>query len=160
MISPSRAARTFVLFIGVVAFAAAVPQSAIAASAPKTKDALIQNILDQLTFMYSDDRDLIGRTFKVTIKDFSVNDDETYVIIDGVARTNTYVIEEVTDDFWTVTLPRGWKKIHPEDKREDLTVMLGGQHRVEIVREDLVSATRKSGIVREITIPKERKSLK
>jgi hypothetical protein len=160
MISPSHFARTFVLFIGVVVFTAGVPQHAIAASAANPKDVLIQNILDQLTFMYSGHRDLIGKTFKVTIKDFSVNDDETYVIIDGVALTNTYVIEEITDDFWTATLPRGWKKIHPEDKADDLTIMLGGQHRVEIVRKDLVSATRKNGIVREITIPKERKPLK
>jgi hypothetical protein len=160
MISPTHVVRTFVLLIGVVVFTAVVPQFAVAAAAPKTKDALIQNILDQLTFMYSDDRDLIGKTFKVTIKDFSVNDDKTYLIIDGVARTNTYVIEEVTADFWTVTLPRGLKKIDPEYyKDNDLSILLGGQHRVEVMRKDLVSATRKNGIVREITIPKKRKEL-
>ena len=157
MVPFSRSAIPFVLFIVLVVFATITPQSAIAAAAPKTKDVLIQNILDQVSLMYGNRRDLVGKTFKVTIKDFSVNDDETYVIIDGVARTNTYVIEEITDDFWTATLPRGWKKIHPEDKGDDLSVMLAGQHRVEIVRKDLVSATRKNGIVRQVTIPKERK---
>ena len=161
MILLPRFGRWLVLFIGVVVFPTVVSQPAISATVTKSKDAFIQEILDKLTFIYTRDPEpaTVGKTFKVTIKNFSVNDEETYVIIDGIART--YYWHEPTDDFWTVTLPRGLKIIDPEYyKGDNLSILLGGQHRVEIVRKDLVNTTRKSGIVREITIPKQPKPLK
>ena len=78
---------------------AIVSQPAISAAESKSKDAFINEILDKVTFIYSRNPEpaIIGKTFKVTIKDFSVDDDETYLIVEGIART--YVYQEPTDDF-------------------------------------------------------------
>ena len=138
---------------------AIVSQPAISAAESKSKDAFINEILDKVTFIYSRNPEpaIIGKTFKVTIKDFSDDDDETYLIVEGIARTHVY--QEPTDDFWRVTLPRRLKTFNRKHTN-DLSILLGGQHQVDIVRKDLVSATRRNGIVREITIPKELKPLK
>jgi len=149
--------RSWIFFIAISLFIAIVPQAAIPA-VPNMKDVLVDKILDQLTIMYSPGNSTTkGKTFKVTIKDFSVDDDETYLIVEGIARTHVY--QEPTDDFWRVTLPRRLKTFNRKHTN-DLSILLGGQHQVDIVRKDLVSATRRNGIVREITIPKELKPLK
>ena len=89
--------RSWIFFIAISLFIAIVPQAAIPA-VPNMKDVLVDKILDQLTIMYSPGNSTTkGKTFKVTIKDFSVDDDETYLIVEGIART--YVYQEPTDDF-------------------------------------------------------------
>jgi len=91
--------RHAVLFVWIALLMAIVSQPAISAAESKSKDAFINEILDKVTFIYSRNPEpaIIGKTFKVTIKDFSVDDDETYLIVEGIART--YVYQEPTDDF-------------------------------------------------------------
>jgi hypothetical protein len=77
-----------------------------------------------------------GKTFEVLIKDFSLQDEETYAIV------------EERDDFWVISLPAERKELFGTD---DICVC-----RVLSLRKvtrDVVNNTRNNAIVRKFTVP-------
>jgi hypothetical protein len=111
---------------------------AVGASLPKTKDDFINDILSQLKGSYSGDPLLAGKTFRVDIKDFSLDDEETYALVEGL------------DDFWIIVLPMKWKKLYGTD--QELCVCRS--HKLQFVRKELVRATLTNSVVRQFTVPK------
>jgi len=129
----------FALFSLVVVTCHSLLGTALGASLLKTKDDFINDILSQLKGSYFVDPLLAGKTFRVDIKDFSLADDETYAIVEGL------------DDFWIIVLPAETKKIYGTD--QELCVCRS--HKVKFVRKELVEVTRQNSLVRQFTVPKE-----
>lgn len=113
-----------------------VSETALYASS-KTKADFISDILVQLANSYSVDPLVTGKTFTVIIKDFNLEDAETYALVEGIG------------EFWIVVLPAERKKIYGTD--QELCVCRS--YPVARVTKDVVEMTRKMGFVRQFTVP-------
>jgi hypothetical protein len=72
------------------------PRSAV----PLTKDEVLTRALYQFEVGHSIDPKTVGKTLTVVIKDFSLEDEETYAIV------------EEDKEFWIITLPARWHQLH------------------------------------------------
>ncbi len=113
-----------------------------------SKDDYIADIVDELRSIYADDRIIAGKRITITIKDFSVTDEETYVIVEGADKT-----VEGPNHFWIITLPEGRKKVHGPYIN---VLCVCKSFPLEVARKDLVAKVRKNGIVKGITVPQYR----
>lgn len=104
-----------------------------------TKGEIIARIMQQLENTYSIDPKLTGRTLTAVIKDFSLDDEETYAIVEEMEK------------FWIITLPVRWDTLHGY-----YGTHVGPSHKVELVRKELVSLTREQGIIFYFTVPPPR----
>lgn len=107
------------------------PRSAV----PLTKDEVLADILYQFEVGYSIDPKMVGKTLTVVIKDFSLEDEETYAIV------------EEDKDFWIITLPVKWHQLHGY-----YGAYVGVSHKANLVRKELVSTTREHGTIFYFTV--------
>lgn len=101
----------------------------------KAKEIVIQDILKKLAALYyvfAQDR---GKTFAVIIKDFSLEDEKTFAVVDDKA-------------FWVIILPARMKKDLGEE-----SVGIGQEFALKKVRKDLIALTRAKGLKRQFTVP-------
>jgi len=99
----------------------------------------------ELTSIYSDNRIIAGKRIKITIKDFSLEDEDTYAIIEAGAKG-----VEGPDDWWIIVLPATRKKIHGPYSN---TLCVCRGYSLNSARKDLLAETREKGIVKWITVP-------
>ncbi len=119
------------------ALSSSVPSAEFPRSAvPPTKDVVIADVLYQLEGLYSLDPKRTGKTLTVVIKDFSLEDDETYAIV------------EEHKDFWIITLPVRWNTLHGY-----YGVCVCISHKTKLVRKELVSTTIEEGTVLYFNVP-------
>jgi len=110
-----------------------------------SKNHYINNIVDELTDTYSRDRIIAGKRIKITIKDFSLEDEDTYAIVEAGAKG-----VEGPDRWWIIDLPVARKKIHGPYSN---TLCVCRSYPLDRARKDLLAETREKGIVKRITVP-------
>lgn len=101
-------------------------------SASKAKATIVNEIVMQLEHWYASDPSFQGRTITVIIKDFSLNDEETYAIIEDI------------NAFWIVSLPAERRKLFGT---EDVCVCRALNF--DKVERTLAEDIRRNGIVRK-----------
>ena len=112
----------------------------LAGEAENSKETIIRGILADFQLEHFADPKLRGKTFDVVIKDFSPDDDETYVIIDKLR------------EFYVISIA---------DKRRSPVCgsACSNVFRLSKVRNDLVTLTRAKGLLRRFTVPKRKEDL-
>jgi hypothetical protein len=128
------------LWLAAVALAGAVSSSVLSAEFPRsavlpTKDEVLADVLYQFEAEYSIDPKMVGKILTVVIKDFFLEDEETYAIV------------EEKKDFWIITLPVRWHQLHGY-----YGAYVGRSHKTNLVRKELVSMTREQGTVFYFTV--------
>jgi hypothetical protein len=99
------------------------------------KEDIIQGVLGNFQLFYYSDKENRGRTFSLVIKDFDLDDEETYAISEKEKR------------FWVIDLQQ------VRDKHGMLTGICCKEFPLRKVREELVMATRAKGLKRPFTVP-------
>jgi len=132
--------KPFWLWLTTFILAGALSSTVLGAEFPRspvhlTKDDVLARALYQFEVGYSIDPKLVGKTLTIVIKDFSLEDEETYAIV------------EEEKEFWIITLPRRWNELHGY-----YGVFVGRSHKVNLVRKELVSVTREQGTVFYATV--------
>lgn len=105
-------------------------------SALSTKEDYINEILSQLGKLYYSNPMVRGKQFEVLIRDFSLNDDETYAIVDAL------------DNFWLINLPVGRKKTFGTEG-----ISVWKSFSIDNVEKTAIDETRKKAIKRQFTVP-------
>jgi hypothetical protein len=100
------------------------------------KARLLEEIIKQFQRDHYVDPTKRGKTYQVLIKDFAIEDEQTYAI------------EDQLDRFWIITLPR---RLDKDAGVEDVCVCQ--DFPVSEVRPDLVAMTLEKGIWKQFTVP-------
>jgi len=132
--------RLLLLCLGLLALSAliALPRLAAAENGDSAKEAIVAQILEQFKGLYYGDPICLcrGKTFSIVIKNFRLDDEKTYAIIDENKR------------FWVIDLPAKVKQAFGVAEP-----FIGEEFPLRQVREKFVSATRAEGLLRQFTVP-------
>ena len=97
---------------------------------------MLRQTVEEFQRLFYNDRNKRGKTFAVIIKDFGVDDEETYAIVDQTSR------------FYMISL---WAYESRDQGVERVCVC--SESSIGKVREELVAQTRSKGIRRQFTVP-------
>lgn len=106
----------------------------------------MNDIVDELRSFYAHNPIIAGKQIKITIKDFSLQDEATYAIVEAGDKN-----VEGPDNFWITDLPEGRKKFHGPYIN---VLCVCRSYAFERLSKDFVAGLRKNGIVKTITVPK------
>jgi len=128
------------LWLAAFTLAGALSSSVLSAEFPRStvlpmKDEVLADVLYQFEAEYSIDPKMVGKILTVIIKDFSLEDEETYAIV------------EEEKEFFIITLPVRWNQLHGY-----YGACVCRSHKTKLVRKELVSMTREQGTVFYFTV--------
>lgn len=124
------------IWVSLLCCACAMPTAVGARAVDDPKDVMLRQTVEEFQRLFYNDPNKRGKTFDVIIKDFGVDDEETYAIVDQISR------------FYMISL---WAYESKDQGVERVCVC--SESSIGRVREDLIAQTRSKGIPRQFTVP-------